>query len=499
MYNSEDTIVAVSSVDSGPRVILRIGGSRAIEVCRGFFRSRSDVDGRSTAEPDEVSVWGKRAKVLAGSVCVDEQLHVDAYLYVFFAPHSYTGQDIAEVHMLTNRAVLQVLMDKLLGMGLRAAEAGEFTARAYMNGKIDLSQAEAVNEVIVGSNTYQLLAAQRLLSGRLSQATGMIRSQLVDLIALIEAGLDFSEEDIEFISRAEAAKRVRMIRDELGQLLAGSINYESVVEMPSVGIAGAPNAGKSSLINKLLGRQRSIVSATRMTTRDVLTGVVSLEHCDCVMFDCAGLVSELGDILDELAQGAAMEALRNSSLVLFCVDVARAEPDGSGQADLWGEDFELWSIVRGLGLGRIVPVATKADLLTGQALDERLKAINGLFGTDFLATSSQSGLGIEPLRGIIDGRLTGLLEGFESGGRRAMHPEDGFATVGLTARHRHAVSLAIENAAQAVEQLQAGNDEVAVMMLRGVYEDLAEIDRPVAGSLDEQILGEIFGRFCVGK
>jgi tRNA modification GTPase len=366
-------------------------------------------------------------------------------------------------------------VSNLLEKGLRTAEPGEFTARAYLNGKLDLAQAEAVNEIIVSSNEYQLAAAEKLLDGRLGEMTSKLRADLMDLLGLIEAGLDFSGEDIEFIARSDAVKRLAVIKDQLEQLLSGSIRYESIIDLPAVGIAGAPNAGKSSLLNKLLGKERSIVSHRHKTTRDVLTGVCTFPHCRCVLFDCAGLLIEAEDILDELAQHAAFEALRNSSVVIFCADISKTE---------WFVD----AAVRKLIEPKIfVPIATKCDLIPDQFLPDRLAALNETFGINFLPTSVQTGAGIEILRQTIDGKLTEKFNIPQTGG------------VALTARHRKAVTEAIGQISESVNELNAGNDEIVVMMLRAAYQAVSNIEQPGASHIDEQILGQIFSRFCVGK
>jgi tRNA modification GTPase len=466
MYEPNDTIVAVSSPTSDQRVIVRITGSDTIAICLQIFNP--PIEPRS-------EFCGANSTLLSGFLAIDDELEIDAQLYFFQAPHSYTGEDVAEIHAYTNSAVIEAIVSNLLDKGLRMAELGEFTARAFLNGKLDLIQAEAVNEIIVSSNEYQLAAAEKLLDGRLGEMTSKLRADLMDLLSLIEAGLDFSGEDIEFITRDEAIKKLVMIKEQLDQLLSGSIRYESVIDLPAVGIAGAPNAGKSSLLNKLLGKERSIVSHQHKTTRDVLTGVCSLPHCRCVLFDCAGLLTETEDVLDELAQQAAIEALRNSNVVIFCADISKNN---------WNEDIAILELIEPKIL---VPVATKCDLIPEQSLPEYLAALNKAFNTDFLPTSVKTNVGIELLRQKIDSKLT---EKFEV-------PQTG--SVALTARHRKAITEAIEQINESTKELNAGNDEVVVMMLRAVYQALSDIEQPGTAHIDEQILGQIFSRFCIGK
>jgi tRNA modification GTPase len=263
--------------------------------------------------------------------------------------------------------------------------------------------------------------------------------------------------------------------DQLEQLLSGSISYESVIDLPAVGIAGAPNAGKSSLLNKLLGKERSIVSHRYKTTRDILTGVCNLPHCRCVLFDCAGLLMQTEDILDELAQQAAIEAFHNSNMVLFCVDISKND---------WKEDAVIRDLIE---TKLLVPVATKCDLLSERILPESHAALNKSFEIDFLPTSTQSGSGIESLRQIINSKLTENIDVSQTGG------------IALTARHRKAVTEAIDHVSESVGELKADNDEVAAMMLRTAYQAVSNIEQPATAHIDEQILGQIFSRFCIGK
>ncbi len=472
MYDLDDTIAAVSSPGAGQRAIVRISGRHTIDTCERIFSS---------------PIPKYRSGIFSGHIAVDPELQIDATLYLFWAPHSYTGDDIAEIHIHTNASVTEALMGNLLSAGgqIRMAGPGEFTARAYLNGKMDLTQAEAVNEVVVSSNKFQLAASEKLLAGRLGKTTAKIRSELMDCLSLIEAGLDFSSEDIEFITRPEAAERLTQINNELEGLLSGSVRYEEVVDLPAVGIAGAPNAGKSNLLNKLLGQERSIVSELHKTTRDVLTGMLTLAHCKCVLFDCAGLITESHEILDKLGQQAAIEALRNSSVVVFCVDIAKTD---------WSEDISIRTLIEP---ELLIPVATKSDLISEKFLAKRLIELHELFGVEFFPTSVEASSGIELLREMIDRTIVKLRAGT---GRSGQVPEH-ISTVALTTRHKQAITEAIENVSEAISELKAGNDEVTAMMLRAAHQGIFDIESATGGGgrTDEQILERIFSRFCIGK
>jgi tRNA modification GTPase len=459
MSDLTDTIAAVSSAGRGVRSIIRITGPETQSVCR------------TIAACQQPEADGSIRCIAPGRISIDADIALDVRLYLFFAPHSYTGEDLAEIHVEAGQVLVEALMERLLACGVRPAGPGEFTARAYLNGKLDLTQAEAVNEVVSSSNRFQLDAAERLLTGRLAQQTDEIRSALLDIRSLIEAGLDFSGEDIEFISAEQAAERLTAVRDSLERLRAGSIRYESLIDLPAVGIAGAPNAGKSSLLNALLGARRSIVSERPKTTRDVLSGVMTAGHFQCVLFDCAGLVLAPEGILDTLAQRAALEALHHCQAVLFCVDAAK--PDRR-------EDLAVRELIDPQAL---LCVATKCDLLTAEETPEMVGELGTLFGAEFLPTSAETGAGLETLRRLIREK-TGTT------------PAGAHEAVALTARHRQAVSEAIESVSEAVESMKRGNDEVAAMMIRTADQALADIGHE---HVDEKVLERIFSRFCIGK
>jgi tRNA modification GTPase len=471
MYDLKDTVVAAGSPSGGVRSIIRMTGPQTVRVCSRVFRPPTALDKRG---------------IVCGQVLVDDELAVDAKLYLFFAPHSYTGEMLAELHIDAPQVIIETIVQKLLAFGLRTAGPGEFTARAYLNGKIDLAQAEAVNEIIVSSNKFQLAAAEQLLAGRLAEAAAKLRTDIMDCLSLIEAELDFSGENINQVGPGQTSERLTGIIQQFEQLLSSSLHCESIIDLPAVGIAGAPSAGKSTLLNALLGTKRSIVSQQHKTTRDVLTGLLTLKHCRCVLFDCAGLVTEPENMLDELAQQAAFEALRSSAIAVFCVDLSK--PD-------WSED----AVIRGLIDPQVlIPVATKADLLCEDVLARSVENLNEQFGQEFLPISAKTGQGLDLLRKTIDAKLlehADLPQGLSVCGELG-RTENARDTIALTARHRHAVTEALASVRQAQAELKAGNEEVAAMLMRSAYQEICDIERQ---PIDEQLLDRIFSRFCIGK
>ncbi|MHC4646060.1 MAG: GTPase, partial [Planctomycetota bacterium] len=249
-------------------------------------------------------------------------------------------------------------------------------------------------------------------------------------------------------------------------------------------LAGAPNAGKSSLLNTLLGRERSIVSEQRKTTRDVLTGTLALRHSNCVLFDCAGLIESAENILDELAQQAAVDALQKSSAVVFCIDISKNEHD---------KDMAIRRLIEPEVL---MGVATKSDLLTERLVGECVCRLNELFGLRFIAVSARTGSGIGLLREAIDGAIMEQSLVASGSYKTVFSEEVQASSVTLTARHRQAVTEAIENVAESIHEQESGNDEIAAMTLRAACQSLSTIEQE---SVDEDVLERIFQRFCIGK
>lgn len=464
MLSMDDTIAAVSSasVPAGAvgRSIVRVSGPGALEAIGEIVHPACVI------QPNCITPC---------RVLVDDELSIEGRLYAFFQPHSYTGQDLIELHLDACGAVVEAVLEKLYRR-VRPAVAGEFTQRAFLNGKIDLTQAEAVAEIVSAANTTQLAAAERLLHGRFSDTIAVLRGKIIDLLGSLEAGLDFTEEDIEFISSTQAIEQVHTLKQQLTALLEGSVRCERMIDLDSVGLAGAPNAGKSSLLNALLGTRRSIVSSTEATTRDVLTGVLRLNHLDCVLFDCAGLMAEdrRTTLIDQLSHQASLTALNKAAVVLFCVDISKGDlsPDQQMRQEISAEP--------------VVFVATKSDTLPSPEVQVRLEALKEQFAAPFLSTSTKTGDGLDALKQRIQAELMRLRAG------DAEHED----RLTINQRHEQRLRDAIKALEDSADEINTDSSEIAAMLLRQAYELLGGLERE---NVSETILDRIFSHFCVGK
>ncbi|MBL7215306.1 MAG: tRNA uridine-5-carboxymethylaminomethyl(34) synthesis GTPase MnmE [Phycisphaerae bacterium] len=464
MLNMDDTIAAVSSpsVPYGiaARSIVRLSGPDTYHIISQCVSVLSPI---------------KTHTIIPCQVHVDDELSVRGLLYAFFHPASYTGQDLVELHLDMCSAVVEAVLKKIYRYA-RPAAPGEFTQRAFLNGKLDLTQAEAVAEIVSSANSAQLAAAQRLLHGRFSDVIADLREQLIALIGNLEAGLDFSEENIEFVTADAALATIEHIRQSLTGLLEDSIRCERMIDLDAVGLAGLPNAGKSSLLNALLGHSRSIVSETESTTRDVLTGLLRLQRLDCILFDCAGLLSpeKQATLIDRLSHQASLTALNKVAVVLFCVDLTRADVSA---------DIQMQNQI---DAETIVYVATKADLLSEKETANRLADLEKQFKTPFILTSVRTGQGLELIKSRIEAVLTALRAG----------DRDHQDRLTINQRHEQRLREAVKLLAESADEIRSKSVEIAAMLLRQAYELLGGLERE---NISETILDHIFSRFCIGK
>lgn len=389
----------------------------------------------------------------------------------FPAPNSYTGEDVLELQAHGGPVVLQLLVARCLALlpALRLAGPGEFTERAFLNDKLDLAQAEAVADLIDASTEAAARSAGRALSGALSHAVDTLAALLVELRALVEATLDFPEEDIDFLRQADAAGRLDRIAAALQAVFERARQGVLLREGLQVVLAGQPNVGKSSLLNALAGAEYAIVTPIPGTTRDALHQTLQIEGVPLHVTDTAGLrdVAEHPDMVERIGIERSWAAIDRADVVVFLHDLSRRGESGYDAAEVL---IEQGLREAGIDPKRVLDVYNKADLAAPRAGE--------------LALSAASGSGLEALRQALLRRA-----GWEA------QPEGVFI-----ARERHLVALRSCKAhlEQAQSQVSAANPALELLAeeLRLAHDALASITG--AFSADD-LLGEIFGRFCIGK
>lgn len=400
---------------------------------------------------------------------------LDRGLAIYFpAPHSYTGEDVLELQAHGGPVLLQLLLARCLeagaGIGLRLAEPGEFTERAFLNDKLDLAQAEAVADLIDASTEAAARSAARSLAGAFSAEIGRLAERIVGLRMLVEATLDFPDEEIDFLEKAGARARLDAIAAAVAEALARARQGVLLREGLQVVIAGQPNVGKSSLLNVLAGAELAIVTPIPGTTRDKVSETIQIEGVPLHVIDTAGLrtEAEAADEVERIGIARSWEAIADADVLLFLHDLTRR-----GEPDYEAAERE---IAPRLVSGDVLHVFTKADLAPGA--ETALPALPGL------AVSARSGAGLDALRHELLRRA-----GWQA------QPDGVFIA---RTRHLHALRRTQEHVALA--QAHAAQRDAALDLLaeelRLAHHALGEI----TGAFGvEDLLGEIFGRFCIGK
>ena len=398
---------------------------------------------------------------------------IDQGLALYFpAPHSYTGEDVLELQAHGGPVLLQMLLARCLqaglSIGLRLAEPGEFTQRAFLNGKLDLAQAEAVADLIDASTEAAARSAGRSLEGVFSQQVQGLRERIVRLRMLVEATLDFPEEDIDFLQQAGARAQLQDIAVALAALLDGAQQGALLREGMRVVLAGQPNVGKSSLLNALAGAELAIVTPIPGTTRDRVSQTIQIEGVPVHVIDTAGLRSASDDEVERIGIARSWDSIADADSVLFLHDLTRR-----GQADY--EAAEAQIAARLPAQARLLHVHTKCDLL-GEVTPE--VPANGI------AVSARTGQGLQPLRQAL----------LQSAGWHAM-PDGLFIA---RARHVQALQRTREHLQRALElgDTSAAPLELLAEELRLAHDALGEITGQFTA---DDLLGEIFSRFCIGK
>ncbi len=390
---------------------------------------------------------------------------IDEVVVTYFAkPHSYTTDDIVEISAHGSPVVLRHMVELCVAAGARLAEPGEFTMRAYLNGRIDLTQAEAVRDLIESQTLYQAKVAAQQLEGALSRRLQPIKKELVQLIAALEAGIDFAEDDVSVMPDAAILSHIAAVRTPLEQLSASFAYGKIVHEGLTLAIVGRPNVGKSSLFNRLVERDRAIVTATPGTTRDLVSEMVAIGGIPVTLVDTAGIRDAL-DEAESLGIRKSMEALADADLVLVVLDASQGET---------AEDAELLRLAEHRP---VIVVGNKSDLGTsGRWSVARVPKV---------LTSAVTGEGVTELRDAVLKHIGG------EGGAQA---ESGFLT---NVRHQGLIqdSLAALEAAKNAVVGKMPHE----MLLMDLYNALRPLDAITGATTTDDILNLIFSTFCIGK
>jgi tRNA modification GTPase len=472
--SSTDTIAAVSTPPGrGGIGIVRLSGPEAASIAVQLVRLRQPLEHGRARLADVLDASNDLA---APDTSSDADRIDEAVVTYFGAPNSYTAEDLVEIAAHGSPVVLELLLGRALKLGARLAEPGEFTQRAFLAGKLDLTQAEAVRDLIDAQTLTQARLAASQMGGALSRRVGPVKQALVELVALLEAGIDFAEDDVELTTQAEIASRISELTPPLTALEATFARGRIVHDGLTLAIVGRPNVGKSSLFNCLVERERAIVTATPGTTRDTVTERISLDGIPLELVDTAGLRETRGEGLREGLEEAeqlgirrSREALADAALVVIVLDATEPMND---------EERRLLEAVE----GRPALVAVnKSDLVRN--LPEADRPLPDCGDLPALATSALTGEGIPALRERI-------LE-LATGGAAA---EPGMLT---SLRHQQAIAAALAALADAAQANAASIPHE--MILLDLYRALWALDSLTGQTTPDDILNLIFSTFCIGK
>ena len=457
---TEDTISQIATPQgTGGIGIIRVSGAEALRIARMVFRPVRGPLG-------EIAPYTAR---YGNIVAADGTTIDDGLLLYMRAPHSYTGEDVVELQCHGGAVVLREVLLRTWEAGARPAAPGEFTKRAFLHGRIDLTRAEGVMELIAAKSVRSARAARERMAGALSNEITAIRQRLLGAIARIEAGIDFPEDDIPTASSAALMEDIRAAKEAVERLRAGANAGRILREGVKTVIVGRPNVGKSSLLNALIGTERAIVTDVPGTTRDIIEEEVSIDGIPLRLLDTAGLRAA-EDEVERLGVARTEQHLGDAELVLAVFDSSAALTD---------EDRELIARLRTMN-AHIIILCNKEDCASVLRVTD-FDEINA----PVLMISAQAGTGLDALRETIAARVRAL-EG-DLGDGALPNKEREIEALSRTARH-------LTEAERSLDE-EMDMDFISID-LRGAYETLGEI---LGETLDTDLIDRIFSEFCIGK
>jgi tRNA modification GTPase len=474
MHVLDDTIVAIASPPGGAaRGIVRVSGPDVRSCLEGCFRPDPPLHLPALSAPTAVPGFLGLAGFASPLACE---------LYLWPGRRSYTGQPLAEVHTLGSPPLLEAVVRAICAGGARPAESGEFTLRAFLAGRIDLTQAEAVLGVIDATAPAELDAALEQLAGGLAGPLRLLRDDLLELLAHLEAGLDFADEDLPFITAEELQEHLDEAAADVGRLVERlAFRGEAAVRV-RVALCGRPNVGKSSLFNALAGRDTpAIVSDQPGTTRDYLTADLDLDGVKCQLIDTAGIEDALpgsdAATVDEAAQEMSQEQVRTAHVRVLCLEAGSGE-HGAGSGEQDADD-------------RLIVVLTKCDATPFLSLPAPQAGALPAPRSPLLETSAVTGLGIPKLK-----------EAIRAAAVRAAGPRSD-AVVGTAVRCGESLRLAAASLDRARETVRAGGHDGLIvgeeLIAAEVRVALSELGKVAGAVYTDDLLDRIFSRFCIGK
>jgi len=471
MIHLEDTITAMATPNGvGAISIIRISGNKAIDVADSIFKGKMHITDANT----HTVHYGK---------VVDAQNNFidDVLLTIFKAPNSYTGEDVIEVSCHGNPLIGQKIIDLLLEKDVRIAEPGEFTKRAFLNGKLDLAQAEAIIDLIRSKTEASFLSARSMLEGRFSKKANEIKEILTGLLMRLEAELDFSEDfsEAEGLSKEKFSEGIEKAGDAVKKLISTYDGGRVLKEGVKVIILGRPNAGKSSLLNILLKEERAIVTPVPGTTRDTIEEVVSIKGIPVRLMDTAGL-RDTEDVVESIGVDRARKRAAEAGLIIFVADCSQRD---------FSEDLRMLNSINDRSVNKpgkkIIVVANKTDLVKNGNLEEIGKIFSG-YPLVFVSALKEEG--IPALEEKIHEEATGYYSGFFEADQGELVTSE---------RHRDALVRALEGMDRLKSTAEQGMPaEFIAADLRWSLNRLGEITGEVT---TEDILERIFSEFCIGK